>query len=65
MFKKIAAGVGLLGASAASMAAATDLTAVTTALADATTNVVTVGGACLVVYVAVKTFSFVKSALGY
>lgn len=49
---------------AAGAQAAIDLTSTTAALDEAATAVVTVGGACLVVVVAVKTFSFVKTALG-
>lgn len=63
MFKKIALSAGLLTVSAASMAAI-DTAAVTTALGDAGTAAGAVGAAVLVVYVGIKAFGYVKSALG-
>ncbi|MGE6292196.1 major capsid protein [Aeromonas media] len=39
-----------------------DLTSITTAITGAVTQVTTIGLACLSVYVAIKTFSWVRGA---
>jgi hypothetical protein len=66
MNKQIArriAALGLVGASAASQAAAVDVTALTADIALQVAPVVAVGGAVLLVVVAAKAFKWVRSAL--
>jgi len=55
--------VGALGGSAASQAAAVDVTALTADIALQVAPVVAVGGAVLLVVVAAKAFKWVRSAL--
>lgn len=55
--------VGALVASAASQAAAVDVTATTTDIGAQIASVVAIGGGVLLVMVAVKAFRWVRSAL--
>lgn len=66
MNKQIArrlAALGLLGASAASQAAAVDVTALTADIAAQSVPIVAVGGAVLLIVIAVKAFKWVRSAV--
>lgn len=55
--------VGALGGSAASQAAAVDVTAITADIATQAAPVAAIGGAVLLIVVAVKAFKWVRSAI--
>ena len=57
------AALGLLGASAASQAAPVDVAALTADIAGQAAPVVAVGGAVLLIVVAVKAFKWIRSAV--
>lgn len=55
--------VGALGGSAASQAAAVDVTALTADIAAQSVPIVAVGGAVLLIMIAVKAFKWVRAAM--
>lgn len=60
---RVLVGAGALVAGAAANAAAVDVAGVVTDIGSQTGSIVAIGGAVLLVYVAVKAFKWVRSAL--
>ena len=62
-FNRALVGAGVLALAGGAQAAAVDVTAVVTDIGAQTASIVAIGGAVLLVYVAVKAFKWVRSAL--